>query len=286
MKKLKLHLAVAGGLLTGLIVLVATASAAVFLNTAPITIIDGMAPPTPALPYPSSITVSGLSGTVKDVNVTLTGFGHAFPDDVDILLVGPTGANTLLMSDACGSVAMSGVSLTFDDAAASFLPDAGPCASGSYKPSNYLATADVFPAPAPAPSATVSLTNFTGTAPNGTWSLYVVDDLSGDAGTITGGWSLTITSATTAVELAGLRATRVAGGVALTWRTASELDVAGFDVYRGKTKLNRALIAAKRAGTDDFDVAVVEVGRKIRVVGHDSERRRTLAEGRNSREGD
>ena len=29
--------------------------------------------------------------------------------------------------------------------------------------------------------------------PNGTWSLYVVDDLGADVGTITGGWALNIT---------------------------------------------------------------------------------------------
>ncbi|WP_283159912.1 Calx-beta domain-containing protein, partial [Microcystis aeruginosa] len=43
---------------------------------------------------------------------------------------------------------------------------------------------------------------FNSTNPNGTWSLYVVDDVGGDAGTIAGGWSLNIGTASTAPTLA------------------------------------------------------------------------------------
>jgi hypothetical protein len=50
----------------------------------------------------------------------------------------------------------------------------------------------------------------------------------------------------TAVRLASLVARARAGGIAVTWRTESEIDVLGFNVYRqhrGKlTKLNRTLI--------------------------------------------
>ena len=42
------------------------------------------------------------------------------------------------------------------------------------------------------------LAAFNGLNPNGTWSLYVVDDVGGDVGTIAGGWDLTITSSCTA----------------------------------------------------------------------------------------
>ncbi len=147
-----------------------------------------------AAPYPSSIVVSGLTGTVAKVTATLTGFGHAFPDDVDVLLVGPGGQRMLLLSDAGGGGAVSGLSLTFDDAAVSALPDGGPLSSGTWKPSAYEPASDAFPSPAPGEPYGTTLSVFEGTNPNGTWSLYVRDDFSGGAGTIAGGWSLSITT--------------------------------------------------------------------------------------------
>ena len=49
----------------------------------------------------------------------------------------------------------------------------------------------------------------------------------------------------TVVEVADFSARRTSAGVAVTWRTASERAVAGYNVWRGGTKLNRALIRAK-----------------------------------------
>jgi hypothetical protein len=184
--------------LTAAISVVLTAPCAAqttFSNPASITIADGATPPTKAVAYPSSISVSGFSGqVVGKLTVTLTGFGQTYPSDVDILLVGPTGQSLVLLSDVGGTTAVSGLTLTFDDAAASDLPDPGPLVSGSFRPTN-VGAGDAFPAPAPAPSGALSLTAFNGTDPNGTWSLYVVDDTAGGAGTIAGGWSLTITPA-------------------------------------------------------------------------------------------
>jgi subtilisin-like proprotein convertase family protein len=171
-----------------------------FSNTAPIAFGDGGKEfPAAASPYPSNITVSGLSGTITKVTVTLNSFQHRFPDDVDILLVGPTGTNLIIMSDAGGfNESGQSVTLTFDDAAATQLPDADPLTSGTYKPTDYAGTgSEGFPQPAPVPSANTMLSAFNGTNPNGAWSLYVVDDEDVYSGSITGGWSLTITTATT-----------------------------------------------------------------------------------------
>lgn len=166
-----------------------------FSNPASITIADSGTPPTKASTYPSSIVVSGFSGQViGKLTVTLFGFGHMFPSDVDILLVGPTGQSLVLLSDVGGTTSVSGLQLTLDDAAASNLPAAGPLVSGTFRPTNTVAD-DTFPAPASAPSSETSLTAFDGTDPDGTWSLYVVDDTPGGSGVLSGGWSLAITPA-------------------------------------------------------------------------------------------
>jgi hypothetical protein len=49
----------------------------------------------------------------------------------------------------------------------------------------------------------------------------------------------------TAVVVSSFSARHVRSGVELRWRTGSEVSVLGYDVYRGGTKLNRALIRAK-----------------------------------------
>jgi subtilisin-like proprotein convertase family protein len=152
--------------------------------------------PDAASPYPSNITVSGLTGTISDVNVTLTGVTHPFEGDIEALLVAPDGTNLVVLSDA-GTGALSNATVTFDDAAAGQPPQNIAWTAGTYKPVNYteLSGADTFPAPAPAPSGNTTLGAFNGISPNGTWSLYLTDDACADAGSISGGWNLDITAA-------------------------------------------------------------------------------------------
>ncbi len=156
-----------------------------FSNPTSIAINDNSA----ATPYPSNIVVSGL-GSVTHFTLTLTGITHTFPDDIDMLLVGPQGQTAVIFSDVGGNIPASGLTITLDDSAALALLDTGPLVSGTFKPTNFVTT-DTFPPPAPASFSTASaLSIFNGTNPNGTWSLYVVDDLAGDFGSITGGWAL------------------------------------------------------------------------------------------------
>jgi subtilisin-like proprotein convertase family protein len=190
----------------------APASAATFSNNSGITINSGSeecfgtvtTQPATADPYPSAITVSGLGSSISDVNVTISGLSHQFPEDVGLLLVSPAGQSTILMTDSGGEGEVSGIDLIFDDAASGGVPDEGPLTSGTYQPSvgttpaesqNCAAPAS-FPAPAPASPYGSSLSVFNDTNPNGDWKLYVIDDTSVGAGSITG-WSLDI-SATTA----------------------------------------------------------------------------------------
>jgi subtilisin-like proprotein convertase family protein len=142
-----------------------------------------------ASPYPSAISVSGVAGTVSRVIVQIFGFNHTFPDDVDVLLVGPGGQRIVLLSDAGGSLDVANVNLTFDDTAVASVPDGTQIVSGTFKPTN-IGGGDPFAAPAPAAPYGTLLSDFNGINPNGNWQLYVVDDAGGDSGGFAGGWSL------------------------------------------------------------------------------------------------
>ncbi|WP_162942382.1 beta strand repeat-containing protein [Desertimonas flava] len=179
-----------------------------------------------ASPYPSSITVSGQPGLITDVDLHLFGVTHVIAQDIDILLVGPGGQSIIVMSDAGsgGGFGVSNADLTFDDGAAGPYPNTG-VVSGtvSYRPTNNAVGGDdAFPAPAPTPAGHTTLAAaFVGTNPNGTWSLYIVDDATGDAGSIAGGWSLTIDTeeaavATTTVVTSSANPSLVGGSVTFT----------------------------------------------------------------------
>jgi subtilisin-like proprotein convertase family protein len=164
----------------------APASSGTFSNTTTITIpLKGN-----GSPFPSPITVAGLTGNILKITATIYQFSHTYPDDVDVLLVGPGGQKGLLISYCGGGNPVNGVNLTFDAAATASLPDSGQIVSGTYKPTAF-SSINNFSSPAPSGPYPVSLAGFSNAAPNGVWSLYVEDHGPGDQGTI-GGWSLTI----------------------------------------------------------------------------------------------
>lgn len=175
-----------------------------FTNPAPITIPASG----PASLYPSPILASGLGASIPatpgSVKVTLNNFSHTFPDDVGLVLVGPTGVALNIMDGATSSLGMqaaSGVTLTLSDTGATLVPNDAALVNGTtYQPGDYYG--DNYPAPGPGVTynspptigaATFSST-FAGTNPNGTWNLYIADFVGGDSGSITGGWSLEITT--------------------------------------------------------------------------------------------
>jgi subtilisin-like proprotein convertase family protein len=149
--------------------------------------------------YPSTISVTGLTGAITDVNVTFTGISHLNPDDLDILLIGPTGKRILLLSDTGGTTDVVNQTVTLDDSAAATIPDGGPMVTGTFRPSNF-GTGDTLhdvlpPFPSAATGGSTTLASvFNGTEPNGTWKLYIIDDATASAGSFAGGWSLDITA--------------------------------------------------------------------------------------------
>jgi len=157
----------------------------------------------PAEPYPSQIVVSGVGTSLTGLTVTLRSVGHTFPADLDIALVGPTGAAIVLQSDCGGSAAMGKVTYTFSDSGMTLPPAAGGIAAGSYRPGDCEPGKEFAALQAGPPVSTGGVATlgkvYGGTNPNGTWNLFVVDDSSGDSGIIQDGWSITIES--TPVEL-------------------------------------------------------------------------------------
>src|SRR4051794_26984104 len=49
-------------------------------------------------PYPSTLSVSGMLGSITKVTVNLSQLSHTYPDDIDVLLVAPGGQKSILMS--------------------------------------------------------------------------------------------------------------------------------------------------------------------------------------------
>lgn len=143
-------------------------------------------------PYPSQINISGLTGTITKLSLTLNNLNHSYPDDVDVMLVGPQGQNVVVLSDVGGNIPATDVTVTLDDGAQLPLLDNGPLVSGTFRTTD-AETGEVFPAPAPPASNATTLSAFNDTDPNGTWRLYVRDDTNIDSGSI-GGWTLSITT--------------------------------------------------------------------------------------------
>ena len=235
--------------------LAAPAFAVVFTNPASITVNDATAIGI-GNPYPANMAVSGLTGTATNVTVTLSNINHTFPSDLDLLLVAPGGNNLIIMSDVGGGADITNTTITLDDAAAATLP-ATQLMTGTFKPTN-VGTGDTFPAPAPAPSSNTTLgTAFNGIDPNGTWSLYVVDDLGVDMGTLGNGWSLTITTtgsvATTFTNGATIHSGDGGRGRATPY--ASTITASG--LTGAITDINVTLTNINHLNPDDLDIMLV-----------------------------
>jgi subtilisin-like proprotein convertase family protein len=167
------------------------------IQTGPVDVtIPGSGTSGPASPYPAPRTVSGQTGIISDLNVTIDGIWHERPDDLDLLLVGPEGQKVILMSDACGTFEVAAYGWGWDDEAAAPMPDSDAIACGGsrfHRPADHE-PGDSWPAPAPAGPYATSLSAFDGTDPNGEWLLFVQDDADGGTGFFTNRFQLGITT--------------------------------------------------------------------------------------------
>jgi hypothetical protein len=194
---------------TLVVLLAAPASASVFSNSASIALNDPNSQSNgnnnaTASPYPATIAVSGLSGTVNHVDVTLSDVSYSHSQDIDALLVGPQGQSLIVVANlgpnSGPSAPAAHSTLTLSDSGVA--PPAGmltPWGSAStFKPVNYGGFNEVWESPAPAgpygnpgPSGGGSATLasvFNGPTRTGRGAVYVVTTAGGDGtGAIAGG---------------------------------------------------------------------------------------------------
>jgi subtilisin-like proprotein convertase family protein len=161
----------------------ATARAQVFSSTTAVPILDD---PTVV----SEIQVSGI-GTIRDLNV-LVNIDHTWDADLDIVLVGPDGADYLHLTSDNGGSGDNYRFTRFDDdcpvlISAGSGAGAAPPFSGNFLPEGGpIVWIGSVPLP---PVALSAFRDFHGRSGNGTWSLLVDDDSAGVTGVLRS-WSL------------------------------------------------------------------------------------------------
>ncbi|QDU18158.1 Ig-like domain-containing protein [Urbifossiella limnaea] len=120
----------------------------------------------------STVVVSGLTGPIQDVNVSLNLF-HTYTRDLRITLIAPDGTAVRLFNRYGGS-GNNLLGTTFDDQAATAVSGAAAPFTGTFRPGAALAALN-------------------GRSPNGTWRLQVEDLSAGDGGYLDT-WTLTLTT--------------------------------------------------------------------------------------------
>ena len=176
--------------------------------TTPNTNPDSSAPVT-ASPYPAPITVSGMSGAVSGVTVTISGWNYPnnYPYTLELMLVAPGGSQALVFfAGNCGDnqQSLSSFTLNLADGAASIPPNGfnQDCSNNAtYKPfgnANFLGGCPTFAGASPssascANGSTVGFNStFTGVSPNGTWKVYAeIQDDGENAGSLSINLNLT-----------------------------------------------------------------------------------------------
>ena len=141
--------------------------------------------------YPSTINVAGVTNSIEYVTVTLNSFSHTWRDDLQILLVSPSGSGFVLMNGGGGGTDFSG-NVTFAMDALN-LTSTSPLLAGTFQPSaltsRLFASTPVAPPAGPYGS---NLNALNGQSANGVWRLYIADAFPGaDGGFAAGGWSIT-----------------------------------------------------------------------------------------------
>jgi len=137
--------------------------------------------------FPMTFDVFGL-GSITDVNLTLSGLKHTNASDLAIALEAPTGLRILLLANAGGLSNFNG-NYTFDQSGTA-LPMLGYGTFATINDSNPLAPSVYVGllggVIAGLTMDGINLDQFNGLDPNGTWKLWITDDLILNRGSLAG----------------------------------------------------------------------------------------------------
>lgn len=167
-------------------------------------------------PRPESASVSGIGvqyveGPITDVDLYLNALDAEFMDLLHFLLVSPSGESEVVMSYNCSDEDVGNRFLTFDQSAASEMPDGddAECPLDTYKPSDGDPSHPFpFEGLPGGPTYTHNFDNFDNENANGMWRLYAFTKGGGCATSqcaaqLEGGWALRIETGPFALDLPG-----------------------------------------------------------------------------------
>jgi subtilisin-like proprotein convertase family protein len=216
-----------------------TSTTTPFTNTTPVTISTAISS------YTSTLTVSGVGTYLHDLDLT-TALTHSSNNHLDITLTSPAGTSVTITSDNGGTNDDVFNGTLWDDDADPGNPapitESGSSSSNTVTDTLYAnGTAKATLTPEEALGA------FIGEDPNGTWTLTVSDDTSGDGGTLSQ-WKLDVTTldgpvATTTTSFTQATPTPVPAGAPTitTGLATSTLVVSGAPTYLQKLTLQTFL---------------------------------------------
>jgi subtilisin-like proprotein convertase family protein len=121
----------------------------------------------------STLTVPG-SSTITDVNVIIGSLTHTWDADLELRLISPGAALTLVLVNNRGSNGQNFTDTTLDDSAATAIVDGSAPFTGSFRPEDALS----------------ALNGLNG---GGVWTLWIQDQAGADSGTLNS-WALDISS--------------------------------------------------------------------------------------------
>ncbi len=206
-----------------------------------------------ANPFPSTINVGGalVSAAVLDANLSINDFNHTFPNDVGMMIAGPSGANLVVFNQVGGGSDAVNADVTFDDEAGAGIPN--PVVSGTYLPSGGN---NSFSPPAPATTGAAAFTTFDGSNVVGNWNFWVQDFVGADVGSING-WSLNFTLGGNVVINAGAAANNGGLDTFRVYLSGGNLnvDVNASTVFSEPTA---GITSLTLNGSNDIDVFQIE----------------------------